>query len=69
LITEQAAIERARQWVVDGAKASVAGRKAQIKRKEIYIVVFPPPPDTLGGDFTVLVDAETGSVLSGTIER
>jgi len=32
-------------------------------------VVFPPPQDTLGGDFSLTVDAETGKVLEVEIWR
>jgi hypothetical protein len=34
-----------------------------------YVVVFPPPPNTRAGDFTLRVSCSDGSILDVRIER
>ncbi len=68
MISEKEALERAEAWLTN-AKASFKERKATVSLTKVYLVVFPPPPDTLGGNFTVIVDANTGNVLDAIIER
>jgi uncharacterized membrane protein YkoI len=69
VISENEAIERAKRELTE-TLTSYEGREVNISLlQETYVVVFPPPPDTLGGDFTVVVDANTGEVLDITIER
>ncbi len=67
MISEQEAIERVKAWL-DEENIPIKNRQATVSVK-VYKVVFPPPKDTLGGDFTLTVDAETGEVLEVTIER
>jgi uncharacterized membrane protein YkoI len=69
LISEDEAIERAKRELTE-TLTSYEDREVNVSFiQETYVVVFPPPPDTLGGDFTVVVDANTGEVLDVTIER
>jgi hypothetical protein len=70
MLTEQEAIEKAKAWLSKNL-TSFEGREIKVTRavSEHYTVVFPTPPDTLGGDFTIVVDASTGEVLDAKIER
>jgi uncharacterized membrane protein YkoI len=69
MISEQEAIERAKERLTE-LNRSFEGREVKVSRQDTtYKVVFPPPKLTLGGDFTVIVDANTGKVLNVTIER
>lgn len=70
MISEGDAVERAKQWLADSGTA-FAGREVivSLDQRGVYTVVFPPPPDTLGGDFTLRVNAQTGEVLDAVIER
>lgn len=67
MISEQEAIERAEAWL-DEENIPINNRQAAVSVK-VYKVVFPPPKYTLGGDFTLTVDAETGEVIEVVIER
>jgi len=70
MIPEAQAIEHAKQWLAE-MKTSLEGRTATVKRlqQEVYVVVFPPPAGMRAGKFTVRIDAQTGKVLDGEIER
>lgn len=68
MISQTEAAEKARQWL-DETGVAYQNRETNIDLCEVYIVVMPPPENTLGGDFTVVVDAKTGKVLGGTLER
>jgi len=53
---------------LDKGKIPFKDRQATVTVKA-YKVVFPPPKDTLGGNFTLTIDAETGEVTDIVIER
>jgi hypothetical protein len=68
MLSEQEAIERAKEWLIETDKP-IEGRQVTVSLKGAYKVVFSPPPGTLGGDFTLTVDAATGEILDIVIER
>ncbi len=69
VISKQEAVERAKEWLTQSG-TSFENREVTVSLKgNKYKVVFPPPKDTLGGDFTLTVDANTGEVLEAIIER
>lgn len=70
MISEAQAIEHAKRWLTD-MQTSTHGRSASVTLvgKEVYTVIFPPPKGMRAGNFTVKVDAQTGKVLDGEIER
>lgn len=69
VISEDEAIARAKGALTENL-TSFEDREVNVSLQQgTYVVVFPPPPDTLGGDFTVVVDAGTGEVIGVTIER
>ena len=69
MITEAEAIERAKERLAQ-MNVALKDRQAVVSLAgEEYKVVFPPPVHTLGGDFTLFVDAQTGVVRRVTIER
>lgn len=69
MISEQEAIERAKERLAQ-SNISFKGREVTVSLTgSNYKVVFPPPKLTLGGDFTILVDAKTGEIQDVTIER
>jgi hypothetical protein len=68
MLSEQEAIERAREWLIETDKP-IEGRQVTVSLEGVYKVVFSPPPGTLGGDFTLTVDAGTGEILDIVIER
>ncbi len=67
MISEQKALEIAKARL-DKSKIPYQNRQAIVTTRT-YKVVFPPPPNTLGGNFTLLIDAETGEVIDIVIER
>lgn len=68
MISQSEAVEKAKQWL-DETGMSHTNRDVNTDLREVYVVVMPPPKDTLGGDFTVIVDAATGNVLGVMLER
>ena len=69
MITEAKAIEQATKRLAQ-MNITWKGRQAVVSLAgDEYRVVFPPPANTLGGDFTLFVDARTGTVRRVTIER
>jgi len=70
MLTQAEAVEKAKRWLINH-HTSFQGRelKVSLAGKERYTIVFPPPADTLGGDFTVVVDAHSGDILDAKIER
>jgi hypothetical protein len=68
MISEQEAIERAKEWLIQ-SKKSIKDRPVTVSLTGAYKVVFSPPEGTLGGDFTLTVDANTGEILTIVIER
>jgi hypothetical protein len=76
VISEQEAIERAKEWAKEKSmpyegREIEAGFKRSFRTgfKGRYEVVFKVPADTLGGDWTLTVDANTGEVLHANIAR
>ena len=76
MISEQDAIERAVEWVkARNMPYQARGVEAGFKRsfrtgfKGRYEVVFQVPEGTLGGDWTLTVDANSGEVLHADIAR
>ena len=68
MLSEQEAIERAKEWLVETNKP-IKDRKVTVTLEGAYKVVYSPPEGTLGGDFTLTIDANTGEILSIVIER
>lgn len=69
MISEESAVHSAKKWLA-ARKAPYEGRKITITASRgRYQVIFHLPEGWLGGDFTVVVDADTGSVLKGILER
>ena len=70
MISESDAIDQAKKWVTK-VGASFEGRQVVVSLTggEVYTIVFPLPANHRGGDFTIRVDAQTGEVLEGVIER
>ena len=67
-IAEEEAIKNA-QAHLDGLDIPYSDREANASLSQVYKVVFPVPQETLGGDFIVVIDADTGEVISATIGR
>jgi len=69
MISEESAVDSAKNWLA-ARKAPYEGRKITVTvSRSRYKVIFHLPDGWLGGDFSVIVDANSGSVLKGTIER
>jgi hypothetical protein len=76
VISEQEAIERAVEWVkaksmpYEGREIEAGfTRSFRTGFKGRYEVVFQVPEGTLGGDWTLTLDANTGEVLHADIAR
>ncbi len=69
MIEEQEAIKRAKERLAQD-KHSIEGRKVAITlHRHMYIVDFLPPEGMRGGEFTVLVNANNGEIMSKFIWR
>ncbi|MGH2681722.1 MAG: hypothetical protein ACRDIX_00630 [Actinomycetota bacterium] len=69
VIEEREAVEAA-QRELDQREIPYADREAQVRLEDSdYVVVFPPPPDTRAGDFTLRISSADGSILDVRIER
>lgn len=69
MISKESATDTAKNWLA-ARKAMYEGRKVSVSVSgDRYKVIFHLPEGWLGGDFTVIVDANTGSVLKGILER
>ena len=69
MISEKEAIKKAEEWLSLN-KIDFQGRKMTISIREgIYEVVYHVPEDTLGGDFTLMINSQTGDVIDARIER
>jgi hypothetical protein len=68
-IAESEAIEAAQQELAQ-REIPYTDREVRVHLEDpVYVVVFPPPPNTRGGDFTLRISAVDGSVLDVRIER
>lgn len=68
MISPEEAAQKAEQWLNQSGKPT-DDRQSSAALKETYVVTFSPPPDTLGGDFKVVVDAETGEIIGAMFGR
>jgi hypothetical protein len=69
MITEQEAIERAKNHLTR-ENNSFEGRKVTVSlHRRMYIVDFLPPEGMRAGEFTVLVNANNGEILTKFIWR
>ena len=69
MITEQEAIERARERLARDA-VSYEGRTVTASlHRSMYIVDFLPPQGMRAGEFTVLVNANNGEVMGKFVWR
>ena len=68
--TEAAAVQAARQHLeAQGMGPALAGRRTTVQRQGPQTIVrFSPPPGTLGGDFTLTLDAGL-QVVAQTFQR
>jgi len=65
-VTQEEATEIARKWLEDNGYPI---ERRIVTSSAEFRVVFSVPPDTLGGDFTLVIDAATGSIVDRQFER
>jgi hypothetical protein len=69
MISEKEAIKKAEEWLSLN-RVDFQGRKMTVSLREgTYEVVYYVPEDTLGGDFTLMINSQTGDVIDARIER
>jgi hypothetical protein len=69
MITEQEAIERAKEHLTR-EDVSYKGRNVMVSlHRRMYIVDFLPPEGMRAGEFTVLVNANNGEIMGKFIWR
>ncbi len=68
-IGEERATERARSWLVSNDFPLERRTVVCTPIDKAYQVVFSVPPDTLGGDFTLVIDAISGEIIDKRFER
>ncbi len=68
MISQAEALETARRWL-EQTTGPLTDRTPNVRLRETYVVVFPPSGTMRSGDFTVVVDPDTGKVLGVSIHR
>jgi len=68
-VNQDSAIDIARDWLTKNG-FDLEGRTARCtKQGDRFVVAFSVPPDTLGGDLTLTLDAATGEIVDKRFER
>jgi len=69
MITEQEAVERAKNHLTIKNKSYKDRTTTVSLHRQMYIVDFLPPEDMLAGEFTVLINANNGEIMDYFIWR
>ena len=68
-VDEDGAVAVARAYLEENGMDASKRTVSTYRDGDTYTVVFSVPPDTLGGDYTFLIDAGSGEIVDQRFER